>query len=125
MTATAYTAQAELPPTAPSVPAARHILGELLHAWAADHLLDDAALLLSELVTNVVRHVAPAACLVLSLELTAPRLRVAVTDASPTPPHIQQAPPRTRRARAHPRSRPGIPMGRGETDRRKAGVVRA
>jgi hypothetical protein len=40
-----------------SVPAARHLVVHLLQAWRAPHDLDDAALLVAELVTDVVDHV--------------------------------------------------------------------
>lgn len=76
----------DLPRAAASVPAARRMLAELLSSWAADRFRDDATLLLSELVTNVVRHVPSLSTMVLEVRLSQPRLRVAVIDASAVPP---------------------------------------
>jgi Histidine kinase-like ATPase domain len=84
------TATIELPPARRSVPAARRLVGELLQAWAAERYRDDATLLLSELVTNVIRHVDTGTPLVLHLTLSstpsAPGLRISVADTSTTPP---------------------------------------
>jgi serine/threonine-protein kinase RsbW len=80
------TAAIDLPRAVGSVPAARRMLAELLSSWAADRFHDDATLLLSELVTNVVRHVSSRSKMVLEVSLSEPRLRVAVVDASATPP---------------------------------------
>lgn len=88
---TTFTATIDLPPENRSVPAARRMLTELLSSWAADHYGDDANLLLSELVTNVVRHVASRTKLVLEIRLSEPGLRVAVLDVSVTPPTITVA----------------------------------
>ncbi|MBN9102877.1 MULTISPECIES: ATP-binding protein [unclassified Pseudonocardia] len=84
----ALTATIVLPPVARSVPAARRLLGELLTAWAAERFQGEATLLLSELVTNVIRHVEGPANLTLRIDLAGPDLRVCVADSSrsrPTP----------------------------------------
>ena len=52
----ALTATVDLWPTARSVPAARHVVGELLACWGAPHDRHDAEILVTELVANVVRH---------------------------------------------------------------------
>jgi hypothetical protein len=87
------TATIDLPPIRRSVPAARRLLGELLRSWAADHYGGDASLLLSELVTNVIRHVDTRASLVLRVDLSEPALRISVADASPTHPTLREPAP--------------------------------
>lgn len=77
-----YTASIALPPVVRSVPVARRVLTELLGAWAADQYSEEAGLLVSELVTNVVRHVEGTASLVVEIRLVAPLLRVSVLDSS-------------------------------------------
>lgn len=81
-----HSASISLPPRTRSVPAARRLVAELLGAWAAEQHRDDAGLLVSELVTNVVRHVGGAASLLLEVRLTGALLRIAVVDSSPAPP---------------------------------------
>jgi anti-sigma regulatory factor (Ser/Thr protein kinase) len=78
-------ASVELPPARRSVPAARRLVAQLLSAWAAEAFYDDAVLLVSELVTNVVRHVS-GPVLRVELALSGPGLHVAVVDASPVLP---------------------------------------
>ncbi len=86
------TATIDLPPEVGSVPAARRMLTELLGSWAAEHFRDDANLLLSELVTNVLRHVSSRSKMVLEVRLSGPGLRVAVVDASAVLPTVADAP---------------------------------
>lgn len=76
----------DLPATARSVPVARRVVRQLLTGWSAEAFSDDALLLLSELVGNVVRHVADRAPLRVELALTGPVLHVAVLDGSAAPP---------------------------------------
>lgn len=45
-----------LPPEDASVPAARRQVAEQLKAWGLPHLVDDAELIVSELVTNALQH---------------------------------------------------------------------
>jgi MEDS: MEthanogen/methylotroph, DcmR Sensory domain/Histidine kinase-like ATPase domain len=72
--------------------AARHFVEEALRAWGyADRQLEDARLLLSELVTNAVIHArSPFSVSVRSENL---RLRLAVHDHSPTEPRLRLAAP--------------------------------
>ena len=79
-------ARIDLPTTAGSVPVARRVVAQLLQAWSAQTRHEESILLLSELVTNVVRHVAPATTFTIELILSALKLRVAVVDASAAPP---------------------------------------
>lgn len=82
---TTFTATIDLPPERRSVPAARRVLTELLVSWAAEHYREDANLLLSELVTNVMLHVRSRTNMVIEIRLSEPGLWVAVIDASTTP----------------------------------------
>jgi anti-sigma regulatory factor (Ser/Thr protein kinase) len=79
----------DLPSEQRSVPAARRVVGQLLDAWAASGFRDDATLLVSELVTNVVRHVAGKAAMRVEVQLSEPGLRVAVVDRSPARPTVR------------------------------------
>jgi hypothetical protein len=79
-------AAVDLPPAVRSVPAARHVVAQLLAAWAADAFRDDAILLVSELVTNVVRHVSGQVALRVEMALSEPGLHIAVIDSSPVLP---------------------------------------
>jgi hypothetical protein len=75
-------ASIDLPPTAGSVPAARHLVLTLLQAWDAPHDRDDAALLVTELVSDVVDHVQGDAVLTLEVGVSDDWLRIAVVDGS-------------------------------------------
>ena len=80
------TASVDLPPVLSSVPTARHLVIELLYAWGAPHEIDDAALLVTELVANVVDHVEEASACTVEVALSDGSLRVAVADGCPTLP---------------------------------------
>ena len=83
-------ARVELPPVARSVPAARRVLLELLQAWGAPHDAEDAALLLTELVTNVIDHVGGANALTVELTFSGAWLRIAVVDGSAIRPVVRE-----------------------------------
>lgn len=83
-----FTARVDLPPSPGSVPVARHVTVELLRSWGAAHDLDDAALLVSELVANVVDHVVTDGSLSLELALAGEWLRISVADGSPVQPVV-------------------------------------
>jgi anti-sigma regulatory factor (Ser/Thr protein kinase) len=85
-----FTARVDLPPTVRSVPVARHLLLETLEVWRAPHDRDDAALLVTELVANVVDHVGGEASLSLELELSDGWLRIAVADGSSVRPVVRE-----------------------------------
>jgi anti-sigma regulatory factor (Ser/Thr protein kinase) len=80
----------ELPPVPSSVPTARHVLLELLRAWGVPHDLDDAALLVTELVSNVIDHVGGAATLTVEVDNAEDWLRIAVVDGSAVLPVVQE-----------------------------------
>lgn len=82
-----------LPLTPASVPLARLSVRTTLACWGLDSLVDPAALVVSELVTNSVQHAAPPrrpgddlACCRLTVErLAAGVVRVSVADSFPCP----------------------------------------
>lgn len=65
----------------------RRILRLFLTRWELDALADAAELALTELVTNVVRHVPDRGCVVLILRQPQ-GLRVEVADGCPAPPRV-------------------------------------
>jgi serine phosphatase RsbU (regulator of sigma subunit)/PAS domain-containing protein len=69
-------------PEAISVPQARAFTRRTLEAWGADHLVDSAALIVSELMTNAVVHTGTSARLALWLQ--GHDLRVEVEDRHPS-----------------------------------------
>jgi anti-sigma regulatory factor (Ser/Thr protein kinase) len=60
-----------------------------MRAWAAPHDHDDVALLVTELVTNVVDHVGGEAVMTLELTLAGDWLRIAVADGSSVRPVVR------------------------------------
>jgi anti-sigma regulatory factor (Ser/Thr protein kinase) len=83
-------ASIDLPFASSSVPVARNVVGQLLTGWSAQSLQDDAVLLLSELVTNVLRHVDQRPPLRIELHLSGHVLRVAVLDTSTARPGLRE-----------------------------------
>lgn len=84
------TAGVDLAPVPRSVPAARHLVSALLLGWAAPQDPDDVALLVTEVVTNVVDHVGGESILRLELTLTEESLRIAVADGSAVRPVVRE-----------------------------------
>ena len=82
------TASMDFPPVAASVPMARRLVQQLLQAWGARQDRGDAALLVTELVANVVDHVGGSACLTVEATFSDDWLRLAVVDCSPTRPTV-------------------------------------
>jgi anti-sigma regulatory factor (Ser/Thr protein kinase) len=84
-----YSARIDLPPTVASVPLARRLAREVLRTWQAPQDHDDAQLLVTELVANVVDHVGGD---VLTLEFTlgGAWLRIAVVDGSAIRPVVRE-----------------------------------
>ena len=83
-------ASIDLPPLASSVTAARHLLLELLRAWDVPQDREDAALLVTELVANVVDHVGGEANLTLELTASEAWLRISVADGCSIRPVVQE-----------------------------------
>lgn len=84
------TAAIDLEPVPASVPVARHLMLDLLRAWGAPHDAGDAALLVTELVANVVDHVAGEASFTLELTLSERWLRISVADGSALRPVVRE-----------------------------------
>ena len=100
----------DLPPTASGVRVARHVLLELMRAWAVPHDRDDAALLMTELVTNVVDHVGGESGLTVEISAADDWLRIAVVDGSAVRPVVREL------SLDHPRGR-GVRMIQQIADR--------
>ncbi|WP_409328588.1 ATP-binding protein [Trujillonella humicola] len=83
-------ASVDLLPVARSVPVARHVVVDLLRAWRAPHDHDDAALLVTELVANVVDHVGGDSVFTLEVTLADDWLRIGVVDGSGVRPVIRE-----------------------------------
>jgi anti-sigma regulatory factor (Ser/Thr protein kinase) len=73
-----------LPPNTASVPTARRFVTALLRSWEAAELVDDAALLVTELAANAVRHAASA--FRVAVRRAGSVVRISVTDAAPDEP---------------------------------------
>jgi anti-sigma regulatory factor (Ser/Thr protein kinase) len=71
-----------LPNRPESVSAARRFVELVVHAYGAAHLADTAALLVSELATNVTRHGREAAAFRIVVSRIGDRIRVEVHDSS-------------------------------------------
>ena len=84
------TATLDLPPVVGSVPAARHLLLDVLRAWDVPQDRDDAAMLVTELVANVVDHVRGQASLTLELAYSDEWLRISVADGSAVRPLVRE-----------------------------------
>ena len=84
------TAAVDLTPVPASVPVARHLVLDLLGAWKAPHDAGDAALLVTELVANVVDHVAGEASFTLELSMSEDWLRISVADGSALRPVVRE-----------------------------------
>ncbi|WP_419993193.1 ATP-binding protein [Streptomyces boninensis] len=68
---------------------ARRIVSAQLRYWHLDHLVDRAALALTELLTNVHRHAEPDKHCTVELELRPGELLVSVRDGDPRLPEMQ------------------------------------
>lgn len=83
-------ARIDLPPTAGSVPTARRVVVELLALWGAPHDRDDAGLVVSELVANVVDHVGGDEPFTVELTSSGDSLRISVADGSAIRPVVRE-----------------------------------
>ncbi len=104
------TASMDLRPSARSVPVARHLVLDLLRSWQALHDAEDAALLVTELVANVVDHVGGAEPFTLEVSLAEDWLRIGVVDGSSVRPVVREL------DTGHPRGR-GMRMVAAIADR--------
>jgi anti-sigma regulatory factor (Ser/Thr protein kinase) len=81
----------EIPAGANAPRTARQLVDDVMVLWECDDIDDVAALLTSELVTNVVRHARTD--LLLEVSLRSSLLRVAASDDDPTMPQLRQTDP--------------------------------
>jgi serine/threonine-protein kinase RsbW len=79
--------QVTLPNGDGSVRLARQVTRDVLARWRLAYLEDTAVLLVSELVTNAVRHARQTRAIALDLEIGDTWLRIEVQDADPCWPH--------------------------------------
>ena len=84
-----YSASVDLPPTPSSVPLARRLVRDVLRTWNAPQDREDAELLVTELVANVVDH-AGGDVLTLELALAGAWLRIGVVDGSAIRPVVRE-----------------------------------
>ena len=84
-----YTASVDLPPISSSVPLARRLVRDVLRTWHAPQDREDAELLVTELVANVVDH-AGVDVLTLELSLSGAWLRIGVLDGSAIMPVVRE-----------------------------------
>jgi anti-sigma regulatory factor (Ser/Thr protein kinase) len=83
--------EADLPATTLAPSAARRMLEQLLVASGQSHLADDARLVISELVTNAIRHASNSTTLHLALHVDGDgTLRAAITDSSALAPMVRE-----------------------------------
>lgn len=82
-----------------SAVAARRLLALALDAWDLGQLADSAVLVLSELVSNAVRHASGEGMRVTVTRVGAGRVRVAVLDRDTTRPRVQDPDPGAERGR--------------------------
>ena len=73
-----------LPPDVPTVRLARQATRDTLAAWQLSHLQEAAVLVVSELVTNALRHARDTGAIGLELTSAGTALRVEVQDGDPT-----------------------------------------
>lgn len=73
-----------LPSDAPAVRLARQVTRDVLAAWHLGQLEEAAVLLVSELVTNAVRHARDTGAIGLELASTGTQLRVEIQDGDPS-----------------------------------------
>jgi anti-sigma regulatory factor (Ser/Thr protein kinase) len=85
--ASVLVASMELAPDHTAAARARQFVAVTLRAWGLDEAVEDAELLVSELVTNAILHARSPATV--RIDHTPPRLRVAVCDSSPSPPRVR------------------------------------
>lgn len=83
-------AVAELPVDVRTPACARRVVRAMLGAWRLDGLVDDAQLLASELITNVLQHAPRAETLELEIMSTDAALRIGLADGSSIRPVVRE-----------------------------------
>ncbi|MQA33022.1 ATP-binding protein [Modestobacter roseus] len=84
-----FTASIDLPVAPASVPLVRRLVREVLRTWDAPHDREDAELLATELVANVVDHAGDGS-FTLELTLGGAWLRIGVVDGSAVRPVVRE-----------------------------------
>jgi anti-sigma regulatory factor (Ser/Thr protein kinase) len=91
MSPPAWRAAFELPLAESAVPAARRVVAALLQLWQATVRVADAELIISELVTNAIRHAGHSARLELDIAVEADgRVLLGLADGSALKPEIRE-----------------------------------
>ncbi|MGN6089014.1 MAG: ATP-binding protein [Actinomycetales bacterium] len=85
-----YRALVDVPPTLTAASVARGVVRQLLHAWQLSSAVDAAQLVVSEMVTNAVRHVGGEASFELTIEAAGDEIRLALADGSSVRPLIRE-----------------------------------
>ncbi|MFE4594556.1 ATP-binding protein [Streptomyces laurentii] len=78
-----------LPREPQSAAVARKLVGTALAVWELDSLIDDAAVVITELVSNAVAHGRLASIRVIVARLSATRVRLSVVDRSTNAPMMR------------------------------------
>lgn len=107
---TEWHASADVPATVYGPAAARTIVAALLNAWGLDRVTYEAQVVVSELVTNAVKHAPGPESLELELIRQADRLRISLADGSAIRPVVAEL------NETEPRGR-GMHIVAGLTDR--------
>jgi two-component sensor histidine kinase len=90
----------ELLPTLAAPRTARALLGELLNAWAVDAVVvEDAGMLVHEVVANVVEHAGTDVALEVDVVAADEWVRVGIADGSSVRPVVRELHPRASRGR--------------------------
>jgi len=90
----------ELPPTPTAPRTARMVLGELLNAWAVEaDAVEDAAMLVHEVVANVVDHAGSDIAIEVDVVAADEWVRVGVADGSSVRPVVRALDPGASRGR--------------------------
>lgn len=83
--------EVDLPAREQAASTARRVLQHVLSSWGREHLLEDAGIVASELVTNAVQHAADGGQLRLDVQADGNgRLNIAVNDGSMEFPTLQE-----------------------------------
>ncbi|MGN6609797.1 MAG: ATP-binding protein [Jatrophihabitans sp.] len=85
-----WRALVELPVNVRTPAHARRVVRAMLTAWELDAHADDAQLVVSELITNVLQHAPSADSLELEVSSTAESLRIGLADGSSIKPVVRE-----------------------------------
>ncbi|MDQ0945666.1 ATP-binding protein [Streptomyces sp. V1I1] len=115
-----------LPSDPSSVREARRLTRAQLADWALDDQIDDTVLLVSELVTNALRHAWGPIRLTFCLPSPHGGLRCEIEDANPAGPLRRHVEEHDEEGRGPAHAEPAVPpLGQPPDTRREGGVVRA